>query len=138
MDIFARQIISRNTAVSRKLFPEAATTPIAGDLADTLGIRTEDPHGVVTTRISGGRAETNVGQLVSLDGIIYVFPRHDLTTRQAGYLAAAAEDAFYCEANAESGWVPVVLGNELGWATTIIVSKKVKCSGVRALNRREG
>lgn len=91
----------------------------------TFGICHEPPHGVVMTRVEDGKTIANVGQIVTLDGNIHVIPRHDLTTRQKSFLNAAAEDAFFTEPSTESGWVPVMVGDRIGWATSITLTAQL-------------
>lgn len=102
-------------------------------LGDAFGISWEPPHGVVKTRVDDGKTIANIGQLVTLDGNIHVIPRHDLSAHQERYLNAAAEDAFFTEANTESGWAPVLVGDQVGWATSIIVTASLSLGCVSSL-----
>ena len=99
-----------------------AIPPDIIECGEAIGVHIEDPHGVVNTRIVDGNTVATIGQLAVFDGIVHMIPRHDLTTRQWWYLAAAAEEAFFNEPTEVSGWTPVVHGDQVGWATGVVVT----------------
>lgn len=107
--------------------------PDRADLGEAFGISWEPPHGVVKSRIEDGKTIANIGQIVNLGGNIHVIPRHDLSTHQERYLNAAAEDAFFTEPTTAGRWVPIVVGDQMGWATAIIVTASLNLGCVASL-----
>lgn len=94
-------------------------------LGDALGIRHHDSYGVASTHILNGIAYATIGQLVLENGVINCIPRANLTDRQAWYLNAAAEDAFFGVASPETGWEPDLVDDVLRWTSTIVVSSEL-------------
>jgi len=99
--------------------------PDRTELGEALGIRHQDPYGVASTHILNGTAYATIGQLVHENGVINCIPREGLTDRQAWYLNAAAEDAFFGVASPESGWEPDLVDGVLRWTSTITVTAEM-------------